>query len=167
MGRSKKTEIKENVFERKIEIGGRVFEIESNFRKSHKLSKYRNKLRYGTKIQITEENKEAFLEIDKLRRDTPEGQIPDVSKLSTEATNILMQMSDTTADVYEIEELIEIGKILTDIQNDEEIEELYNNEVAINGYDDLVTKILYGVQLVFMNVKDGSQEEKGHQVAEK
>lgn len=166
MGRNKKSEVKENVFERKIEIGGKTFEIESNFRKSHKLSKYRNKLRYGTNIKITEENKEAFLEIDKLRRETPEGNIPDISKLSTEATTLLMQMSDTTADVYEIEELVEIGKILTDIENEEEIEELYNKEVVTNGYDDLVTKLLYGVQLVFMNVKDGLKE-KNHQVAEK
>lgn len=158
MGKVTKLETKVEL-ERKIEIGGKTFEIVSNFRKSHALSKYRNKLRYGTNIRITEENKTAFYEINKLREETAEGELPDVSKLSPEATALLMQMSDKSADVYDIEELIEIGMILTDIKETEKIEKLYDKEVQANGYDTLVSKILYGLQLVFMNANDGLEEK--------
>ena len=165
MGKVTKLETKVEL-ERKIEIGGKTFEIVSNFRKSHALSKYRNKLRFGTDIEITEENKSVFLEISKIKESTSENGMPDISNLSPEATALLLKMADKTADIYEIDELIEIGKILTNITDTAEIEELYDKEVEMNGYDNLVSVILYGVQLVFMNVKDGLKEEKNPQVAE-
>ena len=159
MGKVKELKAKKEMeFERKIEIGGMVFEIESNFRKSHKLSKYRNRLKYGKGIEPTEENKEAFLEIEKLQQETPRGKMPDITKLSFDAYKILVQMSEKTADIYEIEELLEIGSVLTDIEDKKKLEKLYDKEVATNGFDSLVDTLLYGLQVVFMNAKDGLEE---------
>ena len=145
--------------EKVITIGGKDFEITSNFRKSCRLSKFRNKMKYGG-IDVTEENREYLLEIEKLREETKEGDLPEITKLSLPALKILQQMSDKNSDIFDENELLEIGQVLLDIEDVEEVESLYESELEINGYDELVSKVLYGLALVFMNAKDGSTQEK-------
>ncbi len=142
-----------------INIAGRDFEIKTNFRKSCKLSKFRNKMRYSG-IDVTEENKEYLLEIEKLRKETKDGEEPDISRLSTPALKILQQMSDKNVDVFNDEELLEIGQVLLEIEDKNEVEQLYEEELQEEGYDELISKILYGLAMVFMNAKDGLVEEK-------
>lgn len=143
--------------EKKIKLGGREFEIVSNFRKSNNLVKYRNKYRYGS-VDVTEENKEHILEVLKLQEETPEGSVPDISKLSPEALIILQKMSDDKASVFDADELIDMGSIILELSK-EEVEELYNIEMETNGYDDLATTILYALTMVFTSANDGSQNK--------
>ena len=143
--------------EKKIEIGGREFEVVSSFRKSNNLVKYRNKYRYGS-VEVTEKNKEHILEVIKLQEETGEGQIPDISKLSPEALIILQKMSDDKASAFDADELIDIGSIVFEISK-EETEKLYEIEMQTNGYDELTTKVLYALTMVFTNANDGSTEK--------
>ena len=116
-------------------------------------------MKYGG-IDVTEENREYLLEIEKLREETKEGDLPEITKLSLPALKILQQMSDKNSDIFDENELLEIGQVLLDIEDVEEVESLYESELEINGYDELVSKVLYGLALVFMNAKDGSTQEK-------
>ena len=143
--------------ENKIEIGGREFVVITNFRKSNNLIKYRNKYRYGS-VDVTAENKEHILEVLKLQEETKEGELPDITKLSPEALVILQKMSDDKASVFDSDELIDMGSIIFEISK-EETEELYEKEMELNGYDELTTKIIYALTMVFMSAKDGSQEK--------
>lgn len=154
--------------ERKMTIAGREFVIKADFKKSAKLTKYRNKIRYGSKIQVTEENRNAFFEIEKLRESTPEGKLPDITKLSAEAIKILNEMSTSPSEIFEAEELLEMGRILFELDSIEEVEELYNKELETTEYDILVLNIINEVQMVFTNAKDGFGEGKSKtvQVAE-
>lgn len=141
-----------------IEIGNKKFEIKINFKKSYQLTKYRNKLAYG--IDFDDADKKIIEEVAKVQLQASQGQDIDMSLLSPETIKYLNKKSNQRDEVFTYEELIEIGKILTDIEKNEEIEELYNIEVEENGYDELIAKLTLGISTVFMNAKDTSDEKE-------
>ena len=114
-----------------IEIGNKKFEIKINFKKSYQLTKYRNKLAYG--IDFDDADKKIIEEVAKVQLQASQGQDIDMSLLSPETIKYLNKKSNQRDEVFTYEELIEIGKILTDMEKNEEIEELYNIEVEENG----------------------------------
>lgn len=144
--------------EKKLIIGNREFEIKINFRKSYQLTKYRNKLAYG--VDFDDADRKIIEEVAKIQLQASQGQEIDMSVLSPETIKYLNKKSSQRDEVFTYEELIEIGKILTDIENDEEIEELYNVEVEENGYDELIAKLTLGISTVFMSAKDTSEQEE-------
>ena len=141
-----------------IEIGNKTFEIKINFKKSYQLTKYRNKLAYG--VDFDDADKKVIEEVAKIQLQASQGQEVDMSVLSPETIKYLNKKSSQRDEVFTYEELIEIGKILTDIEKNEEIEELYNIEVEENGYDELLSKLTIGISTVFMNAKDTSDEKE-------
>lgn len=141
-----------------IEIGNKIFEIKINFKKSYQLTKFRNKLAYG--VDFDDADKKVIEEVAKIQLQASQGQEVDMSALSPETIKYLNKKSSQRDEVFTYEELIEIGKILTDIEKNEEIEELYNIEVEENGYDELIAKLTLGISTVFMNAKDTSDEKE-------
>lgn len=152
--------------ERNIKIANKEFEIVPSFKKSCQLTKYRNKMRYGN-VEVTEETKPYFLEIEQLRQETKEGEEPDITKLSIGALKILQEMSDKSGNAFEYDEMLEMGKIIFEIEDAEELEELYEKEFEENGYEELTSKILYGLALVFMNAKDGFTRNREKTIKQK
>lgn len=141
-----------------IEIGNKEFEIKINFKKSYQLTKFRNKLAYG--VDFDDADKKVIEEVAKVQLQASQGQEIDMSVLSPETIKYLNKKSSQRDEVFTYEELIEIGKILTDIEKDEEIEDLYNIEVDENGYDELIAKLTLGISTVFMNAKDTSDQKE-------
>lgn len=143
--------------DKKIIIGNKEFEIKINFKKSYKLTKFRNKMAYG--IDFDDADKKIIEEIAKVQLAASQGKDIDMSLLSPETIKYLSKKSNQRDEIFNEEELIEIGKILTDIEDDAEIEKLYNIEVEENGYDELIAKLTIGISTVFMNAKDTSNQE--------
>ena len=144
--------------EKKLIIGNREFEIKINFKKSYKLTKFRNKLAYG--VDFDDADRKIIEEVAKIQLQASQGQEIDMSVLSPETIKYLNKKSSQRDEVFTYEELIEIGKILTDIEKDEKIEELYDVEVEENGYDELIAKLTLGISTVFMNAKDTSDQKE-------
>lgn len=140
-----------------IIIGNKEFKIKINFKKSYELTKFRNKLSYG--IDFDDADKKIIEEIAKIQLQASQGQDIDMSLLSPETIKYLSKKSSQRDEVFNYDELIEIGKILTEIEKDEEIEELYNIEVEENGYDELIAKLTLGISTVFLNAKDTSNQK--------
>lgn len=140
-----------------IIIGNKEFKIKINFKKSYELTKFRNKLSYG--IDFDDADKKIIEEIAKIQLQASQGQDIDMSLLSPETIKYLSKKSSQRDEVFTYDELIEIGKILTEIENNEEIEELYNIEVEENGYDELLAKLTLGISTVFLNAKDTSNQK--------
>lgn len=141
---------------KKIIIGNKEFEIKINFKKSYQLTKFRNKLSYG--IDFDDADKKVIEEVAKIQLQVSQGQEIDMSSLSPETIKYLNKKSNQRDEIFNEEELIEIGKILTDIQDNEEIEKLYNIEVEENGYDELIAKLTLAISTVFTNAKDTSDQ---------
>jgi len=148
---------------RTINLAGKEFEIKINFRKSYELTKFRNKMSYG--VDFSDADKDVIAEIAKVQMDVSNGKEVDVKSLSNETINYLNEISNKKQEIFNMEELIEIGKILTDIDSNDEIIELYDKEVEENGYDELLAKLSLAISTVFMNAKDTSSESKENQVA--
>ena len=120
------------------------------------ITKFRNKLTYG--IDFDDADKEVLEEIINLQSQLKEKNIEDVdiSNLSPEATKYLMNMSKRKVDIFEYEEIVEMGKILTGIEDEEQLLEIYDKEIELNGYDVLIAKLTQAVSLVFMSAKNTS-----------
>lgn len=136
-----------------INLAEKDYEVVVNFRKSFQLTKFRNKITYG--IDFKDADKSILEEIVSLRSQIKEKNIEDVdiSGLSPEATKYLMEMSKTKNDIFDDTELVEMGQILTGIEDEEELINIYDKEVELNGFDVLVAKLTQAVSLVFMNAK--------------
>ena len=143
---------------RTINIGNKEFEIKINFKKSYNLTKFRNKLAYG--VDFEDADRKVIEEVAKMQLLASQGQEIDMSILSPETIKYLNKKSNERDEVFSYEELIEIGKILTDIDSNDEIEELYNIEVEENGYDELIAKLSLAISTVFMNAKDTSDQKE-------
>lgn len=144
--------------EKSLIIGNREFKVKINFKKSYQLTKFRNKLAYG--IDFDDADRKIIEEVAKVQLQASQGKEIDMSLLSTDTIKYLNKKSNQRDEIFTYEELIEIGKILTDIEKDEEIEELYNIEVEENGYDDLIAKLTLMISTVFMNAKDTSEQKE-------
>ena len=136
-----------------LKLGGKEFKVEINFKKSYELTKYRNKISMGFDFSNTD--KKVVEEVLSATQKQMEGKNIDLSKLSEEALKFLMEQSKNTILTYE--EIIDIVKILTGIESQEEIEQLLNQEMEETDYDSVIGKIIGEVNMVFMNVKGTSK----------
>lgn len=151
----------------KLEIGNEKFEILPNFKMSLSLSKYRTKLNKGIDYSILKP--EALKEIEVIREKIVNNEMTiedlDISSLSPEAIEILQKMGESGSDLFNYEEIIDIGNKLLN-KEEQELIELFDKEVEMNGYDVLMTKLSETIQKVFMNAKDGTSK-KNNPVAKK
>ena len=143
-----------------IILGNKEFEIKINFKKSYQLTKFRNKMAYG--VDFDDADKQVIEEIAKVQLQAANGQEIDMSVLSPETIKYLGKKSSQRDEIFTYEELIEIGKILTDIEDNNELEELYNIEVENEGYDTLISKLTLAISTVFMNAKDTSDQKENN-----
>ena len=134
-----------------LELGGEAFKIVANFRMSYKLTKYRNKISTG--FDFSNADKKAVAEIltASQKKDF------DVSQLSDKALDLLKERS--TTDLFNADEIVDIVKILTGIQEENKVEELLDKEVEENGYDIIISKLIASVNLVFTSAKDISDQK--------
>ena len=143
-----------------INLAKKDYEIKIDFELSYDLTKYRNKLEFG--IDFSDADKDMITEIIEMRKKMENGtkiEELDLSSLSNETIEYLEKKSIQKRDVFTKEELIDIGKKLTKVENEDEIKEIYNEEIKDNGYDVLIAKLSSAVSMVFMNAKDGSTEQ--------
>lgn len=143
-----------------INLAKKDYEIKIDFELSYDLTKYRNKLEFG--IDFSDADKDMITEIIEMRKKMENGtkiEELDLSSLSNETIEYLEKKSIQKRDVFSKEELIDIGKKLTKVENEDEIKEIYNEEIKDNGYDVLIAKLSSAVSMVFMNAKDGSTEQ--------
>ena len=136
-----------------LKLGGKEFKIEINFRKSYELTKYRNKIAMG--FDFSGADKKVVEEILNVSQQQAEGKSADISKLSPEALSFLNKNSKK--DLFNFDEIIDITKILTGIEDNKEAEELLDAELKESDYDSVIAKLIEKVNLVFMNVKDTSK----------
>lgn len=131
-----------------LELGGETFEVVPNFRMSYNLTKYRNKISTG--FDFKEEDKDAVAEIMQLARLKNEEDI-DLTKLSPRAKELLIEKGKK--DLFSLDEIMDIAKTLTGINEDSEVEKLLDKEIGLTGYDDMISKLIQSISLVFTNVK--------------
>ena len=132
-----------------LKLGGKEFKIEINFRKSYELTKYRNKISMG--FDFTGADKKIVEEILEFsqKKDL------DMTKLSPEALSFLKEKGQRN--VLDFDEIIDVTKILTGIENDEEVEKLLDAELQETDYDSIIAKLIEKVNLVFTSAKGTSK----------
>lgn len=131
-----------------LKLGGETFKVVPNFRMSYNLTKYRNKISTG--FDFKEEDKDAVAEIMQLARLKNEEDI-DLTKLSPRAKELLIEKGKK--DLFSLDEIMDIAKTLTGINEDSEVEKLLDKEIGLTGYDDMISKLIQSISLVFTNVK--------------
>lgn len=150
----------------KLEIGNETFNVDVNFRTSFRLTKFRNKLSYG--IDFTEADKSIIEEIIRFKdKYSEDSENIDMSELSPEAIKYLGDMSKSKADIFDFDEFVEMGKVLTNIEDEEKLLQLYDEEVAENGYDVLIAKLTETMAEVFINAKSPSGKNTKKTTAKK
>ena len=142
-----------------IKLGQKEFEVEPDFKLACALTKYRNKARFKTKVDITDDNKAAFVEIANYYKDIQEGKERKFEEISGSALNLIVDAQQNPSEIFEYEELMDIGKKLTNITNDAELETVFSEAMAEIGYDQLVEVLIEGMNSVFMNANAGSPEK--------
>lgn len=136
-----------------LNLGGKEFKVTINFRKSYDLTKYRNKISMG--FDFSEADKDVVEEILKVSEKKNKGEEVNLSTLSPKAMSFLKKNS--SKDIFSYDEIIDIVKILTNIEDKNEIEELLNLELQESDYDSILEKLIKAVTLVFTNVKGTSK----------
>lgn len=139
-----------------LNLAGIDYIVECNFRKQHDLTKFRNKLSYG--IDFSDAEKSVIEEILQYRQDLSNGKELKVSDLSDAALSYLAKTANK-ADVFSSDELIEIGMLLINNKSSKEVEAIFDEEVRMTSYDDLVNKLIHAMTTVFTNAKSGLNEE--------
>ena len=134
-----------------LELGGEAFKVVANFRMSYNLTKYRNKISTG--FDFSKADKKVVAEILTVTKDPSF----DLTTLSDKALSFLQQKNSN--DLFNADEIVDIVKILTGLQDESKIEELLDKEVAENGYDMILNKLIGSVNLVFTNAKDISDKK--------
>jgi len=132
-----------------LKLGGKEFKIEINFRKSYELTKYRNKIAMG--FDFSTADKDVVEEILKISQENTN----DLTKLSPEAISFLNK--NAKKDLFTFDEIIDITKILTGIETNNEAEELLDAELKESDYDSVIAKLIEKVNLVFTSAKGTSK----------
>ncbi len=132
-----------------LKLGGKEFKVQINFKKSYELTKYRNKVSLG--FDFSDADKSIVSEILKISEMKNNGKEIDMSVLSPEAIKFLQ--SKSTQNLFSYDEIIDIVKILTGIEDNKEVEELLDAEIQDTSYDEIITKLIEMINAVFTNVK--------------
>lgn len=150
--------------EKIINLGNREFKYNVNFQLSYNFLKYRNKIQVG--FDVTKANRKVMEEIAEMQEKVKEAQkelqdkgeitssLDFLDNLSPETKEFLNENANQNlAEKFSQEEIYDIVKNLTKLENEEEIEEILNIEVENYGYDALIGKLIGAISEVFMNVK--------------
>lgn len=142
--------------EKFIELGGEKFKITINFRNCYKLTKYRNKME--TNIDFSKADKDLLDEFSSVELNE-DGSFP-FEKLSMKAKQFAMANIRDSRTIFSEEEIFDIVKTLTGVENEDRILDLLNKEVETNEYDVFIDKLVNGISMVFTRAKDGSQQKE-------
>lgn len=153
--------------ERKINLGGKDYTYNVNFKLSYDFLKYRGRIQTG--FDITKANKKVLKEVMEMQakvaakqKELEEGKakVDDLSEfdfldsLSLEAKEFLKANDSTSKiDKFNLEEIEDMVEKFTNIKEKEKIEEILDYEVENYGYDAFLTKLLNAVAQVFTNAK--------------
>lgn len=142
--------------EKFIELGGEKFKITINFRNCYKLTKYRNKME--TNIDFSKADEKIIEEFNSIDLNE-DGTFP-IEKLSLKARKFVLDNTRDSRTIFSEEEIFDIVKILTGVENEDRILDLLNKEVETNEYDVFIDKLVNGISMVFTRAKDGSQQKE-------
>lgn len=146
-----------------INLGGKDYEYDVNFRLSYSFLKYRNKIK--EQYQKMDFDSQTLEEINKLRKKVAdknvdinsmndEEAIKFMEQFNDEEKKVLLKLSDrdvsTTLDENDI---FDITTKFTNITEEEEILKILDYEVENYGFDALVNKLITAVSEVFTIAK--------------
>lgn len=150
--------------EKIINLGNKEYKYEVNFKLSYNFLKYRNKIQVG--FDVTKANKKVMEEIAEMQVKVQEAQkelqdkgeitssLDFLDDLSPETKEFLNENSNQNlSEKFSEEEIYDIVKKFTKIEDDEEIEKILDYEVENYGYDTLISKLINEISQVFINVK--------------
>lgn len=139
--------------DRKIEFGGKTYEIHPNMEKSFKLAKYRN--RQSLNLDITEENRDMVAHVLEVLEEAKNSDMTDgelLSKLSPEEIIEFTKMTDSSKPKFSLEECTDIVSIVLEVTIGE-AKDILNAEFEINGFELLLSNVNSMLSMVFMNAK--------------
>jgi len=150
--------------EKIINLGNKEYKYEVNFKLSYNFLKYRNKIQVG--FDVTKANRKVMEEIAEMQVKVQEAQkelqdkgeitssLDFLDNLSPETKEFLNENSNQNlSEKFSEEEIYDIVKKFTKIEDDEEIEKILDYEVENYGYDTLISKLINEISQVFINVK--------------
>ncbi len=150
-----------------INLGGKDYSYKINFKLSYDFLKYRNRIQSG--FDISNVNKEVAKEImemqDKIIKIQEEiqsgkkkaedfNEFDLIDELSPEAKKFFQEISSQSlAEKFSADEIADIVKKLTNIDNETELMEILDYEVENVGYDDFIGKLINAIAKVFSVAK--------------
>lgn len=150
--------------EKIINLGNKEYKYDVNFKLSYNFLKYRNRIQIG--FDVTKANRKVMEEIAEMQEKIQEAQkelqeqgeitssLDFLDNLSPETKEFLNENANNNlSEKFNQEEIYDIVKEFTKIENDDEIEKILDYEVENYGYDTLISKLINAISQVFMNVK--------------
>lgn len=150
-----------------INLGGKDYSYKINFKLSYDFLKYRNRIQSG--FDISNVNKDVAKEImemqdrvTKMQEEIKSGkkkaedfnEFDLIDKLSPEAKKFFQEISSQSlAEKFSAEEIEDIVRKLTNIEDEEELLKILDYEVENVGYDDFVGKLIEAIAKVFTVAK--------------
>lgn len=146
-----------------INLGGKDFEYDVNFRLSYSFLKYRNKIK--EQYQKMDFDSKTMEEINKLRKKVADKKVDINSMNDEEAIKFMEQFNDEEKEVLfklsdrdvsstlDENDIFDITTKFTNITEEEEILKILDYEVENYGFDALVNKLITAVSEVFTIAK--------------
>lgn len=146
-----------------INLGGKDYEYDVNFRLSYSFLKYRNKIK--EQYQKMDFDSQTLEEINKLRKKVAdknvdinsmndEEAIKFMEQFTDEEKNVLFKLSDRdVTSTLDENDIFDITTKFTNITEEEEILKILDYEVENYGFDALVNKLITAVSEVFTIAK--------------
>ena len=150
-----------------INLGGKDYNYKINFKLSYDFLKYRNRIQSG--FDISNVNKDVAKEIiemqdrvNKMQEEIKSGkkkaedfdEFDLIDGLSPEAKKFFQEISSQSlAEKFTAEEIEDIVKKLTNIEDEEELLKILDYEVENVGYDNFVGKLIEAIAKVFSVAK--------------
>lgn len=146
-----------------INLGGKDFEYDVNFRLSYSFLKYRNKIK--EQYQKMDFDSKTLEEINKLRKKVADKNVNINSMNDEEAIKFMEQFTDEEKEVLfklsdrdvtstlDENDIFDITTKFTNITEEEEILKILDYEVENYGFDALVNKLITAVSEVFTIAK--------------
>lgn len=146
-----------------INLGGKDYEYDVNFRLSYSFLKYRNKIK--EQYQKMDFDSQTLEEINKLRKKVADKNVDINSMNDEEAIKFMEQFTDEEKEVLfklsdrdvtstlDENDIFDITTKFTNITEEEEILKILDYEVENYGFDALVNKLITAVSEVFTIAK--------------
>lgn len=146
-----------------INLGGKDYEYDVNFRLSYSFLKYRNKIK--EQYQKMDFDSETLEQVNKLRKKVAdknvdinsmndEEAIKFMEQFNDEEKKVLLKLSDRdVSSTLDENDIFDITTKFTNITEEEEILKILDYEVENYGFDALVNKLITAVSEVFTIAK--------------